>query len=49
LEGKEEYFDDGFLLRLWPPQEVILSDEVQFVRCEAAYYRPTAKAFPEDY
>ena len=35
LEHKEEHFDDGVLSRLWPLQEIVLSDEVQFVRCEA--------------
>ncbi|KAM0276392.1 hypothetical protein ACHAQH_006794 [Verticillium albo-atrum] len=29
-----EYMDDGVLSRLWPLQEVILSDTVQFARCE---------------
>ncbi|KAM0326930.1 hypothetical protein ACHAQA_006050 [Verticillium albo-atrum] len=29
-----EYMDDGVLSRLWPLQEVILSDTVRFVRCE---------------
>ncbi|EEY21395.1 predicted protein [Verticillium alfalfae VaMs.102] len=31
---KGEYMDDGVLSRLWPLQEVILSDTVQFAKCE---------------
>jgi hypothetical protein len=29
-----EVFNEGALTRLWPLQEVILSDKIQFVRCE---------------
>lgn len=35
LDHEEDRIADGVLTRLWPLQEIILSDIVQFVRCEA--------------
>lgn len=41
-----EDFNDGVLLRLWPLQEIILSDTIQIVRCNDAESRPSAPLTP---
>ncbi|KAK5654676.1 hypothetical protein OQA88_6999 [Cercophora sp. LCS_1] len=35
-EHKDDCIDDGILSRLWPLQEIMLSNRIRFVRCEAA-------------
>lgn len=48
VHGRDIHFEEDVLVRLWPLQEILLSDCLQFVRCDNVEDEKITRAYPSD-